>query len=133
MGLDYKKLSSYSGDMVRRKPGRLLPLEQEILSAATDLRRVGEGRFHGYAIAKHLQAGSGARRLTSHGTLYKALSRLQRAGLLISEWEDAELAADEDRPRRRLYTITGLGMKVLALADAAEPLPARIIEGLSPA
>jgi DNA-binding PadR family transcriptional regulator len=119
--------------MVRRKPGRLLPLEQSILAAAIELRRIGHGQFHGYAVAKHIQAESDAHSLTSHGTLYKALSRLQRAGLVTSEWEDSEIAAGEDRPRRRLYTITGLGMEVLALAEASKPLPAWVLDGLSPA
>lgn len=121
------------GFMVRRKPGRLLPLEQKILTAAADLRRSGDGRFHGYAVAKHIQTGSDARRLTSTGSLYKALSRLQRAGLLDSEWEDSDVAAAENRPRRRLYAITGLGEQVLSLVDEAKPLPTWVIEGLAPA
>ncbi len=119
--------------MVRRKPGRLLPLEQKILAAAIDLQRSGDGQLHGYAVAKHIQTGVGARSLTSHGTLYKALSRLHRAGLLTSEWEDAEVAAGESRPPRKLYTITGLGEEVHALAVQAKPLPVHVIEGLSPA
>ena len=32
---------------------------------------------------------SGSRSLTGHGTLYKALGRLEEFGLLTSRWEDA--------------------------------------------
>ena len=119
--------------MVRRKPGHLLGLEQDILAAAVEFQQSGDGQFHGYAVAKHIQAGSSARRLTGHGTLYKALSRLHRAGLLTSQWEAPEIAAREHRPPRRFYTITGLGAEVLALANASQPIPTRVIQGLSPA
>ena len=100
--------------MPRRKPGALLALETEILAVALSLQRSGQGTFHGFALAQALRADSGARSLTAHGTLYKALGRLEELGLLTSRWEDASLA--EGRPRRRLYSITGQG--VLA-ADAA--------------
>ena len=119
--------------MVRRKPGQLLPLEHRVLSAAAEIHRSDERAFHGYAMARQLQGNLGGRRLTSHGTLYKALSRLHRAGLLSATWENSESAASEDRPRRRLYEITGLGFEVLNLADRDEPLPVSVITGLSPA
>ena len=118
--------------MVRRKPGRLLPLEHRILTAAAELHRSGSRTFYGYSMAKVLHEQSGSRGLTGHGTLYKALSRLARAGLLSHTWEDAGAAASEDRPRRRLYEITGLGFEVLALADRNELLPSVVLTGLSP-
>lgn len=92
---------------MRRKPGQLLALEVDILTTALDLRAGGEERFHGFRIAKVLSAGSGATNLTAHGTLYKALGRLEGAGLLTSDWEDASVAAAHGRPRRRLYALTG--------------------------
>jgi DNA-binding PadR family transcriptional regulator len=119
--------------MVRRRPGRLLDLEHDVLTAAAARHRSGAADFHGYAMAALLQERSGARRLTGHGTLYKALARLERAGLLASTWEDPDTAAADDRPRRRLYRVTGLGLDVLRLADREEPLPDRVIDGLSPA
>lgn len=33
-------------------------------------------------------------------------------GLLQSHWEDPQLAADENRPGRRLYALTGDGLAV---------------------
>ena len=110
--------------MPRRKPGALLPLESEILELALSMRRSGHPAFHGFGLAQTMRERSGSRSLTAHGTLYKALSRLEEFGLLTSHWEDA--AAVEGRPRRRLYKLTGEGARVAgrAFADAAvAPLP----------
>jgi PadR family transcriptional regulator PadR len=97
--------------MPRRKPGTLVPLETEILEVALSMRRVGHATFHGFGIAQTMREEGGARSLTAHGTLYKALGRLEEFGLLTSRWEDAE-AAVEGRPRRRLYELTGEGARV---------------------
>lgn len=103
---------------MRRKPGTLLPLETDILEAGLDLARRGQGEFHGFAIAKRIQELDGARRLTAHGTLYKALARMEKAGLLLSRWEDPSTAASEQRPRRRLYEVTAEGARVQARSRA---------------
>ncbi|MGD9932865.1 MAG: PadR family transcriptional regulator [Dehalococcoidia bacterium] len=105
---------------MRRKPGALLPLEISILGAAMELARVGTREFHGYLLAGVLREREGARMLTAHGTLYKALDRMGKAGLLESRWEDPEDAAREERPRRRLYHITGAGERALAVSAAAQ-------------
>jgi PadR family transcriptional regulator, regulatory protein PadR len=103
----------------RRKPGALLPLETEILATALSMLRGGEPTFHGFALAHRIRADSGSRSLTAHGTLYKALGRLEEFGLLASRWEDAPA---EGRPRRRLYELTRRGAEVAerALAEKAE-------------
>ena len=75
--------------------------------------------FHGFDMAKRLQEIDKARRLTAHGTLYKALSRMEKAGLLESRWEDPQRAADERRPLRRLYRVTGAGEVALSRLEAA--------------
>jgi DNA-binding PadR family transcriptional regulator len=67
-----------------------------------------------------------ARGLTAHGTLYKALDRMERMGLLESRWEDPEVAAAQGRPRRRLYRVTGQGER--ALDEAHESAMARSTE-----
>ncbi len=113
-GVDFGKIASDNGGMVRRKPGTLLPLEVDILTAAVEAQRRGEPRFHGFELAKALADGAVMRSLTSHGTLYKALGRLEDRGLLASRWEDPAIAADEGRPRRRLYEVTGAGERALA-------------------
>ncbi|MDQ4042419.1 MAG: PadR family transcriptional regulator, partial [Actinomycetota bacterium] len=105
----------YNGGM-RRKSGTLIPIEERILAAGLSLRHRGEPHFHGFLIAKEVKEGTGARRLTAQGTLYKALHRLEKAGLLRSRWEDPEVAARERRPRRRLYEVTAQGEQALAEA-----------------
>jgi DNA-binding PadR family transcriptional regulator len=94
---------------MRRKAGTLLPIEIALLQSALALLRGGAPEFHGYLIAKEIREQEDARRLTAHGTLYRALERLEKAGLLASRWEDPSMAASEDRPRRRLYHITAEG------------------------
>jgi PadR family transcriptional regulator, regulatory protein PadR len=116
---------------MRRKPGTLLPLEVDILEAGLSLRRTGGARFHGFQLAKQIADHAGPRPLTSHGTLYKALQRLEEAGLLESQWEDPNIAAAEGRPRRRLYTVTGAGERTL-IAWQARHRQASTRPGLEP-
>ena len=94
---------------MRRKAGRLVPLELAICEAALALHERGEEPFHGYELAKVLRRASDARLLTAYGTLYRALGRLEKMGLLESRWEDPAISARENRPGRRLYTLTASG------------------------
>ena len=94
---------------MRRKVGEILPIEASILDVALHLRQQGISEFHGFFIASEMRSRETARQLTAHGTLYRALGRMEDAGLLSSRWEDEALAEDEHRPRRRLYTVTGAG------------------------
>jgi DNA-binding PadR family transcriptional regulator len=55
-----------------------------------------------------IKTTSDSRLLIAHGTLYRALHRLERARLIEAFWEDPEEAAREKRPRRRLYRLTAL-------------------------
>jgi DNA-binding PadR family transcriptional regulator len=81
---------------------------------ALDLKRRGFESFHGYLIAKELEAVTGARRPAAFGTLYRALNRLHEMKILDSTWEDPEAAAEQNRPRRRLYSLTEKGLKSAA-------------------
>lgn len=76
---------------------------------AADLLATGTAEFHGYELAKRLAHATHHRLLTAYGTLYRTLGRLERMGLLESRWEDPEIPARENRPGRRLYTLTGAG------------------------
>ncbi len=115
--------------MPPRKPGTLLPIEAEILTTSLSLHRAGQASFHGFGLAQAMREQRGSRSLTAHGTLYKALSRLEELGLLTSRWEDA--AAAEGRPRRRLYELTGQGVHVAdrARADRAAGRVPRLAPG----
>ena len=99
---------------MRRKPGTLIPIEQAILVAALHLQCRGGEEFHGFRIAKEIKGQGDARRLTGHGTLYRALGRLKQQGYLDSRWEDPIVAARESRPRRKLYRLTASGTKAAA-------------------
>lgn len=117
---------------MRRRPGAILPLEAAILGAAVEMAKAGTEQFHGFELAKRLRDDEGGRKLTAHGTLYKALTRMEKADLLISEWEDPDRAADEGRPRRRLYSITSEGRVALARVEAEAARLDGLDPGLSP-
>jgi DNA-binding PadR family transcriptional regulator len=116
---------------MRRRPGELVPLEADILAVALGLRRGGAARFHGFQLAKEMseQGGTG---LTAHGTLYKALARLEAAGLLTSTWEDPDEAVAQGRPRRRLYEVTGAAERAVANWRAGRGEGPRGLRGIGP-
>ena len=88
--------------------------------AASQLLARGQTEFHGYEIARHLAGTAERKLLTAYGTLYRALARLQQMALVESRWEDPQIAADENRPGRRLYTLTRDGLAAAKTAAAAE-------------
>ncbi len=96
-----------------------MPLERRVLEVGA---RLGSEGTYGFALAQELAGETGETSLVSHGTLYKALDRLRREGLLDAEWEDAADAADAGRPRRRIYRITAVGRAALVATDG-EPAP----------
>ncbi len=130
--LDNRQISSYYLYM-RRKPDPLLSIEISILEAGLELRTRGTPGFHGFMIAKKIKDHARARLLTAHGTLYKALGRMEKAGLLESSWEDPLAAAEEGRPRRRSYTVTSGGQLALAKAQAESKQSPGVEGGLVPA
>ncbi len=118
---------------MRRKEGTLLPLELSILESGLELRASQTPEFYGFLIAKELAERDNARKLTGYGTLYKALSRLESQGFLASRWEDPLIAAEENRPRRRLYKVTVDGAQALLNAQAPTPqvIKKQAAEGLA--
>jgi PadR family transcriptional regulator PadR len=108
-------------------------LERSILEAAMSLRSMGVAEPHGFLLARTIGDVTGQRQLTAYGTLYKALDRLERAGLLESHWEDPNFAATEARPRRRLYRVTTAGEAALADARRADAAAADHAAGGVPA
>jgi DNA-binding PadR family transcriptional regulator len=66
------------------------------------------GPRHGYAIMEALRAGSGGQFDLPTGTVYPALHRLERAGLLLANWSQA------GGRRRRVYELTPAGRRALA-------------------
>ena len=66
-----------------------------------------EGPLHGYAVIDELRRRSTEAFDLPEGTVYPALHRLERAGLLASEWHDA------GGRRRRSYRLTTTGTRAL--------------------
>ena len=62
---------------------------------------------HGYAVLQRLKTRSGGAFDLAEGTIYPALHRLERDGLLTSSW------STESGRRRRVYEITGKGQAAL--------------------
>ena len=110
--------------MPSRPVGRLLDLEYSILDVSLRLRDSDE-KVYGFAIAKLLAEEGGDDGLIGHGTLYKALARLVKMGLLEAGWEDASISETEGRPRRRLYDVTGAGELAMSTRPVAVPSPTR--------
>lgn len=77
------------------------------------LRVLAEGPLHGYAVARRLEL---AGLPVEEGSLYPALYRLEKRGLLRSEWGTSEL----DR-RAKFYHLTRKGRTALG-RDRAELL-----------
>jgi PadR family transcriptional regulator, regulatory protein PadR len=111
----------------RRKPGALLPLEIEILHVALAMLQAGHATFHGFGLAHAMQEDR-VGGLIGHGTLYKALARLEEMGLLTSRWEEAPPAG---RPRRRLYELTAAGTQAAKTPRNATSEP-RVRRRLAP-
>ena len=66
------------------------------------------GPMHGYGIAEHIQQTSEDVLTVEEGSLYPALQRLLREGLLKAEWE-----ISASNRRVRTYRITPAGKKHL--------------------
>ena len=62
------------------------------------------------------------------GTVYPALRRLERDGLVESRWESEEDAAQGQRPARRYYQITKAGKAAVLTATRRYPLLARLVQ-----
>ena len=70
----------------------------------SELRR---GPGHGYALIERLRERSGGTFDFPEGTIYPALHRLERGGMLTSEWSTGKAR------RRRIYSIRKHGRAVL--------------------
>lgn len=118
---------------MRRKPNALVPLEEAICRSAAALGRKGVEEFHGYELAKWLANDADRRQLTAYGTLYRALARLEEMGMLHSRREDPEIAAQANRPGRRLYRLTALGEAAARRALVPETRPRKTRRRVAPA
>ncbi|MEZ5409822.1 MAG: helix-turn-helix transcriptional regulator [Acidimicrobiales bacterium] len=68
---------------------------------------IATGPKHGYAVMEALRLASSEAFDLAEGTIYPALNRLERDGLLGSEWSEVQ------GRRRRTYHLTASGRKAL--------------------
>lgn len=81
-------------------------MRSEVLKGHVDLlilATLRRGPLHGYAVVEKLRDESEGAFDLAEGTVYPALYRLERAGLLASRWTSAE------GRRRRVYRLTRRG------------------------
>ena len=86
-------------------------MQFEVLKGHADLlvlAALAAGPAHGYAVVETVRARSEGAFDLAEGTVYPALYRLERQGLLESTWSDAEAR------RRRIYLLTRRGRSELA-------------------
>lgn len=88
------------------------------ITAVGVLRSIADGFEYGFDIIDTTGLPS--------GTVYPALSRLERDGYVRSAWEDERHAHQEGRPARRYYRVTAAGARALeaALTHYRSLLPA---------
>jgi PadR family transcriptional regulator PadR len=88
------------------------------MSPALDMRKgstkvlaltlLAERPMYGYQLVKELERRSGGYFNLKEGTLYPALHRLEKDGLVRSEWE-----VTEQGPARKYYHLTDKGRRAL--------------------
>ena len=72
------------------------------------LKTLATGPQHGFGIALHIEEASSALLRVEEGSLYPALHRLDKAGLIDAEW-----TVTENGRRARVYKLTREGRKRL--------------------
>lgn len=88
----------------------MLPMRPELLKGHLDallLAVLEDGPRHGYAVIEALREGSDGALDLPTGTVYPALHRLERAGLIRSDWEIVS------GRKRRAYQLTPSGRQAL--------------------
>ena len=104
--------SSIGGDVVRAKK------EQELLLGTLDmliLQTLVVGPAHGHTIAHVIEHRSDEVLQIEQGSLYPALHRLEKKGLISAKWEKA---GKELKREYKYYRLTAAGRKKLASEES---------------
>jgi transcriptional regulator len=94
--------------MAKREPYQT---QIELLQGTLDmliLRTLQWGPQHGHGIGVALRASSGDALQVEHGSLYPALHRMEKQGLLAAEWK-----LSEANRKAKYYRLTAAGKKQL--------------------
>jgi PadR family transcriptional regulator, regulatory protein PadR len=87
-------------------------------TAAIILQSIEAGHVYGFSVIEQTGLPS--------GTVYPALRRLEREGLIRSQWESEKIAETDQRPPRKYYRITRSGKLTLEASQKRYPLLARL-------
>jgi PadR family transcriptional regulator, regulatory protein PadR len=99
-----------------RKGGRVDEPTTDVIQGTLDmliLKTLSLEPMHGFGIARRIEQVSRGVFKVNPGSLLTAFQRLERAGLLDSEWRQTENAR-----RAKFYTLTRAGRKQLDLETA---------------
>jgi PadR family transcriptional regulator PadR len=88
-------------------------------TAAMILQAVHVGYRYGFSVMEQTGLPS--------GTVYPALRRLERDGLIESAWEQQEVAEKEQRPARKYYVLTRAGTVGIEVVHRKYPLLERLV------
>jgi transcriptional regulator len=78
------------------------------------LRTLLFGPAHGHQIAKHIQRTTEDVLQVEHGSLYPALHRLERKGLVVAKWE----SGGNQKREFKYYRLTDAGKKRLIAEES---------------
>jgi len=88
----------------------MLPTKKiDLLQGTLDLlilKTLAAGSLHGYGIAQRILITSRETLQVQQGSLYPALHRLERQGLLKAEWKESG-----NGPMAKIYSLTAAGRK----------------------
>ena len=96
---------------------RTTPDRTELLQGTLDmliLRTLLFGPAHGHEIAKHIHQTTEDVLRLEHGSLYPALHRLERKGLLTAKWD----VLGSQKRECKYYRLTALGRKQLIAEES---------------
>jgi PadR family transcriptional regulator PadR len=88
-------------------------------TAAIILQAIHAGQIYGFSVMQMTGLPS--------GTVYPAMRRLERDGLIVSKWEQQSIADEQQRPPRKYYRLTRSGRATLDAAYARYPLLEKMI------
>ena len=88
-------------------------------TAAMILQAIHAGQIYGFSVMTMTGLPS--------GTVYPAMRRLERDGLIASRWEQQAIADAEQRPPRKYYRLTRTGKATLEAAYERYPLLQKMI------
>lgn len=86
-------------------------MQTDVLQGTLDmliLKALSLESTHGWGIAQHIKRLSREMLVINHGSLYPALQRLERKGLVAAEWGESE-----NNRRAKFYSLTAAGRRHL--------------------